>query len=319
MRGKLPTNEILQKFGRTATECYCCYRKGNDDINHILITGNFAKHIWRYYSSTIGAIQTTTDLRSLLIYWRTLPSLNQVHKFLISVLPNLICWHLWKNRCAVKYGDKKSSIHRVQYGIFKDIMYTIKIAFPSIPWQHSWYSLINLVEQCQQQLKVIMVNWKKPHNGHYKLNTDGSAISSTGQIGGGGILRDHKGNIHYAFSIPLGLGTNNIAEIEAARYGLNWCAEHGYRSIVLEVDSEILCKWISNTIAIPWRCQHSIQQIQAISKKLDHFECIHVYREANATADLLSKGSHQMDIIQHFYTTQQLNGPIRGSYILDKM
>ena len=240
LRNKVPTNETLQKFGRDTVDCYCCYRKGTDDINHILITGNFANYIWKYYADNIGATQTNTDWRSLLLYWMNLPSLNQVYKLFISVLPNVICWHLWKNRCAVKYGDKKSSIHRFQHGIFKDVMQIIKVAFPTIPWQHSWYSLIKLIEQCQQQLSVIMVSWRKPQEGIYKLNTDGSALPNSGKIGGGGILRDHKGNLIYAFSIPFGLGTNNIAEMEAARYGLNWCDQHGYRKIILEVDSEIL-------------------------------------------------------------------------------
>nr|XP_019068134.1 uncharacterized protein LOC109119692 [Solanum lycopersicum] len=45
LRGKLPTNENLQKFGRAEAECYCCYRKGKNDIKHILLTGNFTIYI----------------------------------------------------------------------------------------------------------------------------------------------------------------------------------------------------------------------------------------------------------------------------------
>ena len=52
---------------------------------------------------------------------------------------------------------------------------------------------------------------------------------------------------------------------------------------------------------------------------MEYFQCQHIYREANATADLLEKGSHKMDIIQHFYTSQQLRGAIKGNYILDKI
>lgn len=107
--------------------------------------------------------------------------------------------------------------------------------------------------------------------------------------------------------------------MEAARYGLDWCEQHGYKNILLEVDSEILQKWISNTISIPWRYQQTIEHIQDIGRKMDHFECQHVYREVNGTADLLSKWSHKLDILQHFYTPQQLIGSIRGSYILDKL
>lgn len=52
---------------------------------------------------------------------------------------------------------------------------------------------------------------------------------------------------------------------------------------------------------------------------MEHFQCKHVYREANGTANLLAKWSHKQDNIQRFYITQQLVGAIRGSYILKKM
>ena len=42
-----------------------------------------------------------------------------------------------------------------------------------------------------------MVNWIKPQEGIYKLNTDGSALPESRKIGGGGILRDRKGNVTY--------------------------------------------------------------------------------------------------------------------------
>ena len=42
LRGKLPTNESMLKFGKEEADYYYCYRKGKYDINHILIKGNFA-------------------------------------------------------------------------------------------------------------------------------------------------------------------------------------------------------------------------------------------------------------------------------------
>ena len=166
------------------------------------------------------------------------------------------------------------------------------------------------MENCQQQIKIIMVSWNKPTVGTYKLNTDGSTIHNTGQTGGGGILRDHQGNLIYAFSIPFGFGTNKFAEIQVALYGISWCVQHGYKNIILEVDSELLSKWINNIICIPWRCQQEIEQIQELSNKMEYFQCQHIYREDNGTADMLAKYSHKLDIIQHFYTSQQLIGAI---------
>lgn len=206
------------------------------------------------------------------------------------------------------YGNKSSSIHRVQYGIFKDVMQVIKIVFPSIPWQSSWNKLINIVEHCKQQYKIVLVSWNKPGLGTYKLNTDGSALQNSGKIGGGGILRDHQGKIVYAFSLPFGFGTNNIAEIKAALYGLEWCDQHGYKRVELEVDSQLLCNWIKNKTNIPWIYEDLIQQIKQITRKIEQFQCHHIYREANITADLLSKWSHSLELVQHFYTKRQLEG-----------
>ena len=53
-------------------------------------------------------------------------------------------------------------------------------------------------------IKVNIVSWKPPLTTKYKLNTDGSALTNPGKIGGGGILRNEYGDIIYAFAIPLG-------------------------------------------------------------------------------------------------------------------
>ena len=158
IRGKLPTNDSLQIFGKPAEECYCCYKQGKDDINHILSTGHFANYIWKYYARKLGVIHLQTNIRSLFILWRNQHATNQVLKTLFQILPNIICWNLWKNRCAVKYGNKRSSINRVQYGIYKDVMQIIKVMFPIIPWQSSLDELINIAEKCHQQYKIIVVN-----------------------------------------------------------------------------------------------------------------------------------------------------------------
>ena len=233
----MPTNEGVHRFGIAAEDCYCCYQQGKDDINHILLTRNFANYIWKYHAAILGVTQLYTNIRSQLMHWRNQHTINEVHKLIMQILPNYICWNLWKNRCGVKYGHKTSSIKRVQYGIFKDIMQVIRLVYPIIPWQSSLYHLIKTAEHCHQQYKIIMVSWQKPKEGIYKLNTDGSAIQDTGKIGGGGILRDHTGKIIYAFSVPLDFGTNNMAELKAAAYGLEWCQQHGYKRIALEVDS----------------------------------------------------------------------------------
>lgn len=35
--------------------------------------------------------------------------------------------------------------------------------------------------------------WVKPEINWYKMNTDGSLIGNPGKVGGGGLIRDHRG------------------------------------------------------------------------------------------------------------------------------
>jgi len=176
-----------------------------------------------------------------------------------------------------------------------------------------------MIEHVVHEVRAISVRWKTPSISNYKLNTDGSALNNSGKIGGGGILRDSNGTIIYAFAIPLGEGTNNQAEVQAASYGLNWCIQHGYQNIILEVDSELLTKWFLQISDPPWRLSRFVQELHDIAKQCTYVHCVHTYREANNTTDLLSKQSHKQDIIQHYYTPNQLPKAVRGSYILEKM
>jgi len=125
-------------------------------------------------------------------------------------------------------------------------------AFPYLQLPVSWPEVVDCIAKCNQDITITLVMWKTPPINKYKLNTDGSALHNPGKIGGGGILRDDQGVIIYAFAIRFGEGTNNQVEVQAACYGLNWCLQHGYNNILLEVDSELLTKWLLQ-VSIPWR------------------------------------------------------------------
>ena len=56
--------------------------------------------------------------------------------------------------------------------------------------------------------------------GWVKLNTDESAIGSTGRVGGGGgVIRNHEGQWLRGYARPLGYSNSCIAELWALRDG----------------------------------------------------------------------------------------------------
>ncbi|KAH0730025.1 hypothetical protein KY289_001213 [Solanum tuberosum] len=272
IRYKLPTNESLANFGVELVKCYCCFQQGWDDVEHIFLQEHFAGHIWKFFASSMGLQLQQHSLHNQLLCWSGVTGKNTAHTMIIHILPIVICWNLWKNRCSAKYGGKISSIHKVKYLIIKDMILTINSVFPYFHLSVSWIELVACIEKCKHEIRVTLVMWKTPPRTKYKLNTNGSALHNPEKIGGGGILRDDQGNIVYAFVVPFGEGTNNQAEVQAAS------------------------------------CYSPLEDTQ----------CVHTYREANATADLLAKHSHQQDIVQNYYTHHQLPLPIKGSYLLEK-
>ncbi|WMV58521.1 hypothetical protein MTR67_051906 [Solanum verrucosum] len=227
LRNKLPTNEKLATFGVEPVKCFYCIKQGWDEVDHIFIQGHFATHIWKQFSGAMGINFQQTSLINYLSNWSGSKEKNEAHKILIQTLPIVVCWNLWKNRCSTKYGGRKSSITRVKYMILKDILQLLRSVFPYILWPLQWTEVVDVIETCKHDIKVTSIRWKTPPPTRYKLNTDGSALHNPGKIGGG----------------------------------------HGYNNIILEVDSELLTRWLLQTAIPPWRIQSNVQELQNLASR----------------------------------------------------
>ncbi|WMV32833.1 hypothetical protein MTR67_026218 [Solanum verrucosum] len=294
IRGKLPTNEKLSKFGVEPSDYYYCHSPGADTIEHIFNTGSFAKNVWRFFVVQLGIQTDFLPLRNMIMRWWSSTQYNEAHKRILQSTPIFICWNLWKNRCAKKYGGKQSNIATVKHLVILDTFKLLHTTFPYISWPLGWNKLCTLIEKCTHDIKVTAVQWIKLPAMWVKLNTDGSALSNPGSIGAWGVLRNSLGEIIFAFSTPLGEGTNNQTEVEAALFGLSWCVQLNYMNVILEVDSQLLVDWLMNSTSTPWSISLQMQKLRQIVTQFTHFKCIHTLREANFVADSLSKHSHQL-------------------------
>uniref|UniRef100_M1DRY4 RNase H family protein n=1 Tax=Solanum tuberosum TaxID=4113 RepID=M1DRY4_SOLTU len=122
-----------------------------------------------------------------------------------------------------------------------------------------------------------------------------------------------------AFTTPLGEGTNNQAEVEAAIFGMTWSLELGYRNVLLEVDSQLLVDWIRHKTNPHWSINTQIMKLQALIKQTHEFRCKHTFREANFVADSLSKHSHKITSPQLYFNRNQLPKEARVYYQLEKL
>ncbi|XP_069154435.1 uncharacterized protein [Solanum lycopersicum] len=318
LKGKLPTNEKLSNFGIEPSPCFCCFdRAGMDSIDHTFNSGPFAARVWNFFAASAGLQADHSSLQARVRQWWTARPQNEGHQLLLQATPTFICWNLWKNRCACKYGAKATNISRVKYAVYKDTFKMLKIAFPHIKWLASWTALIQTSEKCKHEIKVCMVAWNRPPEQWIKINTDGSALTNPGQIGAGGILRDREGKMVLAFATPLGEGSNNKAETAAALFGLSWALELGYRNILIELDSQLVVQWISKKTAPHWSVTKQIERIQHLIMQTQNFKCTHIFREANWVADSLSKHSHDTTAPQVYFSSTQLPKEAQAYYQMD--
>lgn len=80
-------------------------------------------------------------------------------------------------------------------------------------------------ENSNEERQNRVIKWIKPNQGELKLNVDGASRGNPGLVGGGGILRDHEGNMVMAFCKFFRKCTNMEVECRAMAEGLLACKE----------------------------------------------------------------------------------------------
>ncbi|XP_075107070.1 uncharacterized protein LOC142180050 [Nicotiana tabacum] len=90
-----------------------------------------------------------------------------------------------------------------------------------------------------------------------------------GPSGGGGIVRNEKGEMIIAYAMPLGIVTKNTAETLALKAVIEWCIDQNVKKLEIESDSLMLVQWLTNTTSIPLSLQNEVQDIRS---KIELFE-----------------------------------------------
>ncbi|KAL6213887.1 hypothetical protein ACLB2K_013326 [Fragaria x ananassa] len=78
--------------------------------------------------------------------------------------------------------------------------------------------------------------WKKPPDVFSKLNVDGIGVSPIGNIGAGGVIRNHYGDWISGFQISLGVGEILDAEAWDHFQGLKLAASLNIKNLIIESD-----------------------------------------------------------------------------------
>lgn len=107
-------------------------------------------------------------------------------------------------------------------------------------------------------------------NEMYELWTDGACSGNPGPMGVGIMLLNDSNEILRQWSVHLGEGTNNIAELSAILLGLRYCELKAIRQVTVMTDSQ----YAIGVLSKGWKAKANIELIQKIKTAMENFkEC----------------------------------------------
>lgn len=120
-------------------------------------------------------------------------------------------------------------------------------------------------------------------------HVDGGARGNPGPSGYGAYITDGEGKRVAELSEFLGVQTNNFAEYSGLIAALEYAVEHGYGTVKVVSDSELMVKQMKGQYKVRSEALISIYgEAKALIRKLDRFEIRHVLRHMNKDADRLA-------------------------------
>lgn len=126
-------------------------------------------------------------------------------------------------------------------------------------------------------------------HGYLVAYIDGGARGNPGPSGYGVVLEDEAGRRVAELSEFLGHQTNNYAEYSALLAALSYAVKHGFKTLKVTSDSELLVKQIKGQYKVS---SPTIKELYTRARKmidqLERFEIRHVLREKNRDADRLA-------------------------------
>ncbi|XP_071923069.1 uncharacterized protein [Coffea arabica] len=127
---KLPLTDVLRRVGvQLASKCLCCQEGAIETLEHVFAEGQVAKGVWSYFGRICGVTQLGSSLWAWLTAWWPFSPRHAVRRFLFSVLPSFICWHIWKARNVAYYEGRQKPVARICHAIFLDVIGVVEIQF----------------------------------------------------------------------------------------------------------------------------------------------------------------------------------------------
>jgi len=121
-----------------------------------------------------------------------------------------------------------------------------------------------------------------------KLFADGGSRGNPGPAASGAVLYSEEGAVLAEVGHYLGIATNNVAEWQALRTGLERARDLGVHDITIRLDSELVVRQVTGV----YKVKHAdliplAAKVKALLRSFASVDIAHVPRKENAAADAL--------------------------------
>ncbi|CAN1153781.1 Putative ribonuclease H protein At1g65750 [Linum perenne] len=209
----------------------------------------------------------------------------------------VVCWSLWKARNERTFAGNR------------DNPYTVAMK------SNRWLTMINSamelevnfleVTRAKQQQQIA---WMAGPSDGVTLNSDGSVLGVGGKASVGGLIRDCHGQCVQAYAMNLGRCTITRAGLRGALEGIRRVWILGFRKVEVQVDSTAAVALFGGTNESV-NHHHAMEVLEFrewLSKEWE-ITIIHVFREANQTADYLANVGHSLPRRSHLIRGSDCN------------
>ena len=121
------------------------------------------------------------------------------------------------------------------------------------------------------------------------MNIDGSSLGNPGLAGGGGLIRNDKGEWVKGFARAIGSTTSVAAELWALRDGIRLCITLKLPAVEIELDSKLVVDLMKKELDHPNGIDILVADCRKFLKDIPQVRIRHCYREANKCVDALAR------------------------------
>ncbi|OMO52223.1 hypothetical protein CCACVL1_29304 [Corchorus capsularis] len=130
----------------------------------------------------------------------------------------------------------------------------------------------------------LLLSWTPPPPDFIKLNVDGSCLGNPGFAGCGGVLRTPSGCLVAVFYVYLGITSNDIAEMQGIKYGLQLATSLQIPNLIVESDSLSSIQMFNRRRPLHPRLELLHHECSAAAAGFNRLSYLFAYRECNHVA-----------------------------------